>query len=117
MSTDINEKEIVFRLAQSLMNEIKSQMHGGMKAGTDVRPYAKRYNLLRERIISFQIKDSDKLIPELPEHLVTSGLTNDLLRNAALFDELIVASLRWSVSWIPSKKLFKGIDRIRGIPF
>lgn len=91
MGTDIDEKEIVFRLAQSLMNEIKSQMRGGMKGGTDVRPYAKRYNLLRGRIISFQIKDSDKLIPELPEHLVRSGLTNDLLRNAALFDELIVA--------------------------
>ena len=42
-------------------------------------------------IISFQIRDSDKLIPELPNYLVRSGLTNDLLRNAGLFDEMIVA--------------------------
>lgn len=91
MSIEINEKEIIFRLAQSLMNEIETQMRGGMKGGTDVRPYAKRYNLLRERIISFQIKDSEKLIPELPEYFVTSGLTKDLLRNTSLFDELIVA--------------------------
>jgi len=92
MSIEINEKEIIFRMAQSLMNEIKSQMASGLKAGTDVRPYAKRYNLLRERIISFQIRDSDKLVPELPEYLVNSGLSNDLLRNASLFDEILVAS-------------------------
>ena len=95
MSTEINEKEIIFRLAQqlaqSLMTEIKSQMSIGMKAGTDIRPYAKQYNLLRERIMSFQIKDSDKLIPELPDYLERQGLTTDLLRNASMFDELTVA--------------------------
>ena len=49
MSTDINEKEIIFRMAQSLMNEIKSQMNAGMKGGTDVRPYAKRYNFFSNK--------------------------------------------------------------------
>jgi len=62
-----------------------------MKAGTDIRPYAKQYNLIRERIMDFQIKDSDKLIPVLPDYLVKQGLTHNLLRNASLFDELSVA--------------------------
>jgi hypothetical protein len=91
MADDAKEKEIVFRLAQSLaqsvMNEIKAQSIAGMKAGVDIRPYARTYNLLRERILCLGIKDSDKFIPELPEELLTAGITHDLLRNASLFDQ------------------------------
>ena len=47
MSTDKNEKEIVFRMAQSLLNEIKVREKGM----TDVRPFAERYNFLREKVI------------------------------------------------------------------
>jgi hypothetical protein len=69
MSEGTNEKELIFRMAQSLQNEIKSQMAGGMKAGTNVAPYAKRYNLLREKTIALQIKDSETFLPELSEDL------------------------------------------------
>jgi hypothetical protein len=48
-NNDDIDRENTFRLAQqlaqSLLTEIKSQMSGEMKAGTDIRPYAKQYNL------------------------------------------------------------------------
>jgi hypothetical protein len=91
MSTEINEKEIIFRMAQSLMNEIKSQMAGGMKAGTDVGPYAKRYNFLREKIISLKIKDSETFLPELSEDLFKHGWTQDVWKRVQWFDEMTVA--------------------------
>ncbi|MCL5949952.1 MAG: hypothetical protein M1490_05690 [Candidatus Bathyarchaeota archaeon] len=76
------------------MNEIKFQSNIGLKAGTDVRPYAIRYNLLREKINSLGIKDSEVFLPELSPEMVNSrfGLSsNDIQRNIALFDEVDVA--------------------------
>jgi hypothetical protein len=55
MSEGVKEKEIVFRMAQSLMNDTKSQVNGNMKAGTDVGPYARRYDFLKERIEALKI--------------------------------------------------------------
>lgn len=91
MSGDIDEKEVVFRLAQSLMNEMKSQMDSGMKAATDVGPYAKRYNLLREKAIALRIKGSETFLPELSEELVKFGWTNDHFKRVRWFDEIEVA--------------------------
>lgn len=85
------ELEVFFRMAQSLMNEVKSQVAYGLKAGTDVRPYAEQYNLLRERITSFQIRDADKLIPELPENSIKAMFSKNLISNASMFDHLLVA--------------------------
>lgn len=91
MSGGTDEKEIIFRMAQSLQNEIKSQMAGGMKAGTNVGPYAKRYNLLREKIIALQIKDSETFLPVLSEDLVKYGWTNGMWKRIQWFDEITVA--------------------------
>ena len=94
MTEKVNQKEIVLRLARSLMSDIKKQMSSGMKAGTDVRPYAKTYSLLRERIIAFGISESDKLVPELPKGIYDSRFSfdsHDVERNVAFFDELSVA--------------------------
>jgi len=88
---EIDEREIILRLAQSLRNEIKSQMDGGMKAATDVGPYAKRYNLLREKVIALQIKDSEIFLPELSEELVKFGWTSDQFKRVRWFDEIEVA--------------------------
>jgi hypothetical protein len=91
MTVEPPDIEIIFRLAQSLMNEIENQIKLVLKGVIDVRPYAKRYNLLRDRIISLHVKDSDELIPELPEYLLTSGLSTKFNRNVSLVDELLVA--------------------------
>jgi hypothetical protein len=98
MANDTNEKEIAFRLAQSLaqslMNELKTQSNTGLKAGTDVRPYAKRYNLLREKVISLGIRDSEIFLPELSPEIINSRFAfskDDIERNVALFDEVDVA--------------------------
>ena len=47
MTEEVNEKEIVLRMAQSLLNEIKAREKGM----TDVRPFAERYNLLKAKTI------------------------------------------------------------------
>jgi hypothetical protein len=91
MSTNINEKEIVLRMAQSLMNEIKSQMAGGMKAATDVGPYAKRYNLLREKVIELHGMNSEKYLPQLSENLVKYGWSGSWDIRTRWFDEISVA--------------------------
>jgi len=91
MSGVVNDTEIILRMAQSLQNEIKSQMTCGMKAVTNVGPYAKRYNLLRERAIALHIKDSETFLPELSEELVKSGWTNHIYTRVQWFDEIAVA--------------------------
>jgi hypothetical protein len=95
ISNDINEKELIFRLAQSLSEELKID-DISKKAATDVRPYARRYAFLRERIISLEIVGSDKFLPELSKEVFTTPFVFSLERNVAerniaAFDELKVA--------------------------
>ncbi len=76
------------------MNEIKTQMTSGMKAATDVRPYAKQYTIIREKIFSFGINNTASFIPELSKDMFNSpfGLSpRDVERNVGFFDELIVS--------------------------
>ena len=91
MNGGTDEKEIIFRMAQSLQNEIKLQLTSGMKAATNVGPYAKRYNLLRRKIILLQIKDSETFLPELSEELVKKGWTDRMMKRVQWFDEITVA--------------------------
>lgn len=90
-----DEKEVVFALAQSLMNDLNVQMNKGMKAATDVRPYAKRYAILRERILTFGVPNSDILVPDLPQGIYNSNFAlfaPDIQRNVGFFDELMMAT-------------------------
>jgi hypothetical protein len=56
MTNEANEIQVIFRQAQSLKNTIKAQSN--LKTATDVRPYARQYNIPRGRIIALQIKDA-----------------------------------------------------------
>jgi len=83
-----NEKEILFRMAESLLNEIKAQQKGV----TDVGPYANRYNFLRGKIIKLLGKDSETFLPELSENLIKySGWAGDAYTRIRWFDEITVA--------------------------
>jgi len=82
-----NEKEILFRMAQSLLNVIKAQPKGM----TDIGPYANRYNILREKTIQLLGKDSETFIPELSENLTKFGWTSDVYTRMRWFDEITVA--------------------------
>lgn len=53
-----NEKELLLGMAQPLQSEIKTQTKGF----TDVRPYANRYNFLREKVVKLLGKDSEAFI-------------------------------------------------------
>lgn len=61
-------------MAQSLLKEIKAQQKGM----TDVRPYAIRYNFLREKITKLFGKTSETFLPELSENLTKFGWTGDV---------------------------------------
>jgi len=70
-------------------------MTSGMKAATDLRPYAKRYAIIREKIFSFGINNTAIFVPELTKEIFNSpfGLSQrDIERNVAFFDELIVSA-------------------------
>jgi len=82
-----NEKEFLFRMAQSLLNEIKAQPKGL----TDVRPYANRYNLLRGKIIKLLGKGSETFLPELSENLIKYGGSARTDAKINFFDEITVA--------------------------
>ena len=62
-SKDRNGIEILLRLAQSLLNVIKSQQKGA----TDIGPYVKRYNFLRQETITLLGDDSQNFLPESPK--------------------------------------------------
>ena len=82
-----SEKEILLRMAQSLQSEVKAQPKGM----TDVGPYAKQYNFLRERVINIVGQDSQTFLPELSEYLIKYGWVSDFLRRVKLYDEIVVA--------------------------
>jgi len=82
-----NEKDILLRMAQSLQNGIKAQQKGM----TDVGPYAKQYNILRERIVNILGKDSETFTPELSENLVKYGWSGNSATRVRYFDEITVA--------------------------
>lgn len=62
-SEDRNEIEILLRLSQTLLNGIESQLKGQ----TDVSPYVRQYNFLKEKISALLGKDIQTFLPELPE--------------------------------------------------
>ena len=82
-----NEKELLLRMAQSLQREIKTQTKGF----TDVRPYANRYNFLREKVVKLLGKDSEAFIRELSENLIKYGGTARTQTRMNFYDEITVA--------------------------
>jgi len=91
MSTEINEKEIILRMAQSLRNEIKSQMASNKEGITDARPYARRYIFLKERIEALKIDGNEIFLPNLSENLVDKGHSSKIFRNVEFVNEISVA--------------------------
>jgi len=82
-----NEKEVLFRMVQALQSEIKTQTKGF----TDVRPYANRYNFLREKVVNLLGEDSEAFIPELSENLIKYGGSARTTTKMNFFDEITVA--------------------------
>lgn len=82
-----DEKEILLRMTQALQSEIKTQTKGF----TDVRPYANRYNFLRERIVNLLSEDSEAFIPELSEDLIKYEGTARTDTKMNFYDEITVA--------------------------
>jgi len=91
MSTEINEKEIILRMAQSLRNEIKSQMASNKEGITDARPYARRYIFLKERIEALKIDGNEIFLPNLSENLVDKGHSSKIFPNVEFVNEISVA--------------------------
>src|SRR3989337_2478616 len=87
MTEEVNEKEIVLRMAQSLLNEIKAREKGM----TDVRPFAERYNLLKAKTIELHGRNVEVFLPQLSENLTNFGWTGNIDGRMRWFDETIVA--------------------------
>lgn len=75
-------------MAQALRDEIKAQPKGM----TDVLPYAKQYNFLREKVIAVLGKESEIFLPKLAEDLTKYGrMAAHVTTRMSWFDELSVA--------------------------
>jgi len=78
-------------MAQSLMNEIKSQMASNKEGVTDARPYARRYIFLKKRIETLKIKGNKIFLPNLSENFVDKGYSEKIFRNVQFVNEISVA--------------------------